>query len=108
MGLNDNSWYQEDIDFEGYVGKYVTHDSVNKDSIEKQLDHPDRDWEFGEHILDYKGKKMNVKLTANRKWAQILYDETFEEEFGDEDPEMVINYFLTPDQFKSHSPIHPD
>ncbi|AOV95054.1 hypothetical protein AQV86_03975 [Nanohaloarchaea archaeon SG9] len=108
MGLGEYSWSQEDIDAGKYVGKYVTHDWINKKNIVQQVENPDTDLELGEHTLEYDGEKMDVELVANNRWAALLYDETFDEKLGDQRLEEVITYFLTPEPWKPSSNIHPE
>jgi hypothetical protein len=51
---------------------------------------------------------MDVRLDVNSRWAVFFYDETFEEELGEENFGKVLTYFLTPDRWKEHSDIHPE
>jgi len=51
---------------------------------------------------------MDVRLDVNNEWASFMYDETFEDELGDQYFNEVIVYFLTPDRWKSYSNIHPE
>lgn len=108
MTLQEYNWTQHDLSKTEYAGKYVTHDLMNKDVVVRQLEPEEKDLELGEHTLEYNGEKMDVRLDVTSRWASFFYDETFEEELGEEDFGDVITYFLTPDQWKSHSEIHPD
>lgn len=108
MSLQDYQWKQKDLSTTEYAGKYVTHDNVNKNTVMDLLDSDINDLELGEHTVEYDNKKMDVRLDINRNWASFLYDETFEEELGDRDFDEVITYFLTPDEWKSCSNIHPE
>jgi len=101
MSLLDYNWQQHDLDKTRYAGKYTTHDAVNKHSIVEQLDQ-ENDLEFKEHTLTYEGKEMEVRLDVTHNYASFFYDEVFEEEFGDQDFEEVILYFLTPEQYRFH------
>lgn len=108
MTLQEYSWTQHDLTNTEYAGKYVTHDLMNKDVVVRQLDDEEKDLELGEHTLEYNGERMDVRLDVNTRWASFFYDETFEEELGDEEFERVITYFLTPDRWKSHSDMYPE
>jgi hypothetical protein len=107
VSLLDYTWTQEDLSTTEYAGKYVTHDPVSKHSVVDQLE-GENDLELGEHTLEYGGEKMDVRLDVNSRWAVFFYDETFEEELGEEDFGKVLTYFLTPDRWKDHSDIHPE
>lgn len=106
--LQDFSWTQEDLSSTRYAGKYATHDVMNRDNIERQLENPAVDFEFGEHVLEYDGREMDVRLDVNSRWAQFMYDETFEEELGDKDFEDVITYFITPNSMRYAASIFPE
>jgi len=84
------------------------HTIVNKDTVIEQLDSDSNDLEFGEHTLEYNNRQMDVRLDVNNEWASFMYDETFEDELGDQYFNEVIVYFLTPDRWKSYSNIHPE
>lgn len=107
MSLLEYNWTQEDLSGTSYAGKHATHDAINKHTIVDQLE-GENDLELGEHTLEYGGKKMDVRLDVNNRWAVFFYDETFEEELGDEDFGKVLTYFLTPDRWKEHADIHPE
>jgi|AntDeeMetagen134_2_1112570.scaffolds.fasta_scaffold04407_2 hypothetical protein len=108
MSLQHYYWTQKDLNKTEYVGKYATHDNVNKDTVIEQLDSDSNDLEFGEHTLEYNNRQMDVRLDVNNEWASFMYDETFEDELGDQYFNEVIVYFLTPDRWKSYSNIHPE
>jgi hypothetical protein len=101
--LQEYTWTQKDLSNTEYAGKYVTHDFISKDAIVRTLESDDNDMELGEHTLRYGGKSMDVDLHVNRDYAQLFYDETFEEELGDEDFHDVLIHFLTPPQWRQHS-----
>lgn len=106
MSLTDYHWEQEDSSSE-YTGRYVTHSAVNKHSVIEELENPEVDLELGEHTLEYGEERLDVRLDVNNDWAAFFYDETFEEELGDENLDKVLTYFLTPDRWKTHAEIHP-
>jgi hypothetical protein len=108
MGLLDYSWTQEDLSGTSYAGKYVTHSQVNRHTIEEQLSNQEIDLQLGEHTLEYNGHTMGVELVANNRWAAFFYDQTFEEELGDEDFEKVITYYLTPERWKPSADLFPE
>lgn len=105
MGLDEYQWRKEELDNTGFAGKYVTHDYVNKQTVINQVDNPDVDLELGEHTLEYAGKEMDVRLDVNNRWAAFFYDQTFEEQLGNEDFEDVLVHFLTPDMWKTESAL---
>jgi hypothetical protein len=100
MSLLDYNWDQQDLSTTRYAGKYVSHDWINKRNIVEQVEDPENDLELGEQTLTYDGEKMDVRLDVNENWVAFFYDETFEEELGDEDIYDVFTYFLTPDRWK--------
>lgn len=104
MSLTDYHWEQKESS-SSYAGMYVTHGRVNKDSIVDQLE--GKDLELKDHVLEYGDKKLEVRLDVNREWMAFFYDETFEEELGDENFDKVLTYFLTPDKWKNQSEVHP-
>ncbi|MFB6115917.1 MAG: hypothetical protein ABEK10_00240 [Candidatus Nanosalina sp.] len=106
--LQDFNWTKEDLSSTSYAGKYTTHEVMNRRNIEEQLENPAVDFEFGEHILEYNGKEMDVRLDVTDRWAQFMYDETFEEELGDEDFQDVVSYFITPTGMRYSASIFPE
>jgi hypothetical protein len=108
MGLSEYTWTKEDTNT-SYSGMYVTHDiEVSRNAIERQVNDQENEIKFGDHTLEYDGRKMNVRLGTTNKWARFYYDETFEDEFEDERFGKVIQYFLTPDKWKYHLDLHPE
>lgn len=106
--LQDFDWIQENLSGTEYAGKYSTHDVRNRRNIEEQLENPAVDFELGEHVLEYSGRDMDVRLDVNNRWAVFFYDETFEEELGDEDFEDVISYFVTPTGMRYAANLSPE
>ena len=105
MTLQEYSWDQEDLSNTRYSGKYVTHDFISKPRIDETLQMDRNDLQHGEHTLYYRGTAMDVRLDVTRDYAVFFYDESFEEELGDEDFTDVLVHFLTPLQWRGESAL---
>lgn len=67
-----------------YAGKYTTHDFINRNTVIDQVSRNEVDFELGEHTPEYNSQQMNVELKVTNQRAQFMYDDTFEEELGEE------------------------